>query len=477
MANIYLNRHYNGVYSQSIVDGIEDSFKATSGLIEYLSTLSIDTAREKELELIGKWIGYDRPYIPQVFLDNNAFLFFADEDVDVGTNRVDSPEHGFCELDDLLTGGRLLGEISEGVKLPLDMYREVLKAVSYIMYNGFTLDSLDRLLHISGVDYTMRYDSEPEMSTIGTTYNWTGTTYATKMCLVSIGDVAIIDVFDGNLELRMYIWNGDEWTFTGTALDFGSTVVSQITMVSDNTICVATATSLSTYTWNGSTTWSKVGNTLTFTSKGVVSITRIIEDTIAFIGDGDSKLTTYHWDGTDWASIGTQLTLVDVSTPAVTFLSDNIIALAEANNGELTTFTWSGSAWSTVGNVFNQLTLDNPSIATMSSNRIVILNKSDNSIRFFNWDGTDWTLDNTVSIEADTLGYNLIYSSIVGLNELEVVFNIGTSDRSLLVYHYYRGLQDILVSFTEEIQPTYLYVIGLVLEMFMTLPRVFLTTV
>jgi hypothetical protein len=125
---------------------------------------------EKECENIGKWIGYPRPYIPNELLIDNAFLFFKildipdlpelplDLPIDF-SQWIESPLHGFSSLDNPLTGGRLISLVENAQKLPLDIYKELLKVLAIIKWSGWTLYTLDKMLFIAGVNYVLTWDA------------------------------------------------------------------------------------------------------------------------------------------------------------------------------------------------------------------------------------------------------------------------------------------------------------------------------
>ena len=154
----YLNYHFSGDFVLAVQNAIEDSYEATKELTDYLYNLSLDTAEEKEAENIGKWIGYPRPYVPEEFLTDNAFLFFKDADW-----PVTSVDHGFSSLSNPLTGGRFISLTENAVKLPLNIYTPLLEVIASIKYNGWTLWTLDKMLYLSGVDYEITWDASNDV--------------------------------------------------------------------------------------------------------------------------------------------------------------------------------------------------------------------------------------------------------------------------------------------------------------------------
>ena len=165
----YLNYHFSGNFLQSIEGGIEGSYSATLELTNYLANLSIDNAQEKELEAIGLWIGYPRPYIPSEFLTTNAFLFDslssrpglpampASMPMSMD-NHIYSPLHGFSDLSYPLDGGRFISVLETETKLPLDIYAAILKVIAFIKWNGWTMLALDKMFYLAGLSYAFSWD-------------------------------------------------------------------------------------------------------------------------------------------------------------------------------------------------------------------------------------------------------------------------------------------------------------------------------
>jgi hypothetical protein len=153
--NDFLCKRLNGPYAQSTINGIQSSYEDTYALINYFYNLSIDTANEKELEEIGKIIGLLRPFVPSEYIIDNAFIFFG---IQQSGARIFDVNHGFSSLEHPENGGRLVSVNSATIKLPLDIYRQILKKFAYIKYNGLTFTSLDYLLSISGANYEFSWN-------------------------------------------------------------------------------------------------------------------------------------------------------------------------------------------------------------------------------------------------------------------------------------------------------------------------------
>lgn len=156
--NEFLLKRLNGPIAQATIDGMQLSFDSAKELTSYLYTISIDTAYEKELEEIGKLIGFPRPFVPNEYLTNNQFTFFDNP----GTVTIDL-DHGFGDLDFPEIGGRFTDIDQNLVKLPLDVYRQVLKKFAYIKYTGFSIESIDNLMSLTGGDYEIAWNANHDI--------------------------------------------------------------------------------------------------------------------------------------------------------------------------------------------------------------------------------------------------------------------------------------------------------------------------
>lgn len=158
MYSDYLNFQFSGDYILSVQTNIETSYSAMDSLLNYFITLSIDSSVSRETDRIGTWIGFSRIYIPENLVGENSFLFFKVADM-----PIYSPEHGFSSLAHPEIGGRFITLNPNIVLLPLDVYKEVIKRIAYIKWNGWTFKSLDYLCTLAGVDCEFSFDSEGDV--------------------------------------------------------------------------------------------------------------------------------------------------------------------------------------------------------------------------------------------------------------------------------------------------------------------------
>lgn len=174
----YLPRQMNGPVVNSLAAEMEKELSAASYIADYLHGLSIDTARETELEQIGLLIGYPRPSVPVGFDQEDIFVFSSMPSDGVSVTR--DPHIGFGSC--LGTSGGLLLSVDsnyngKGFKLELGIYRKILAAMAYMKRYGVTLETVDKLASAFGNDYTISWDEAHDIllsynQYIGYKYQW-----------------------------------------------------------------------------------------------------------------------------------------------------------------------------------------------------------------------------------------------------------------------------------------------------------------
>ena len=170
--NEYLNPQFSGNYCQAVIDGIQDSFDDADELTDYFYGMNIDTANESDLEFIGMWIGFPRPAVPNG-LDEVSFIFGSESlapQIDTNT--------GFGSTSDPLKGGHLSSVFYVRTNLlPLALYRQILKIIAIVKYNGLSLPAIDQLVSIAGIDYLFSWDGYGDLvitfaETLPTNFIW-----------------------------------------------------------------------------------------------------------------------------------------------------------------------------------------------------------------------------------------------------------------------------------------------------------------
>jgi hypothetical protein len=170
--NEYLNRHFSGDYCQAVIDGIQSSFDDTDRVTEYLKNIDLDTAYETDVEFIGMLIGFPRPSVP-TGLDEISFLFGSEASYPQADTNT-----GFGSSSDPEKGGHLSSVFYVKTNLlPMPLYRQILKIIANIKYNGLSLTAIDQLAAISGLNYTFSWDTDVDLNitfdtTLPTNYIW-----------------------------------------------------------------------------------------------------------------------------------------------------------------------------------------------------------------------------------------------------------------------------------------------------------------
>lgn len=155
----YLPKQMNGPVINSLMAALEDRMKDADAIESYLYGLSILTAKETELENIGRIIGYPRPLVPEGFEQENVFLF---------TQIPMEPDSmiGFSALGSEV-GGRLVStNISESNYMSLGLYRKFLDKVAYIKRYGVTLYSIDQIARLIDDEYTISWNENKDIELV-----------------------------------------------------------------------------------------------------------------------------------------------------------------------------------------------------------------------------------------------------------------------------------------------------------------------
>lgn len=153
MASEYLAYQFSGPYVQALINSIEHEISIRDQFIEYLATLSLDTANDTELENLGLLIGLPWPYAPVGTFDYGDFIF--------GDSSL-FPEYsqytGFGDTNDSSIGGLLTSVYSTvSTKIPASYYIIMLKAVAYLKMNGLNIKSIDKTVASLWGNYSIKY--------------------------------------------------------------------------------------------------------------------------------------------------------------------------------------------------------------------------------------------------------------------------------------------------------------------------------
>jgi hypothetical protein len=154
--NPYLPKQMNGAIVNSVMNALDNELVEADNIIDYLYSLSIETAQETELENIGRIIGYPRPLVPEGFEQENLFIF---------VNLPMTPDEtiGFSELETEIGGQLSSLESSQTNYMSLGMYRKFLDKIAYIKRYGITLYSVDMIAKLISDNYTLSYDENKDI--------------------------------------------------------------------------------------------------------------------------------------------------------------------------------------------------------------------------------------------------------------------------------------------------------------------------
>lgn len=154
-ANKYYAKQMNGPVLSANGEALEAGLGDAKVIENYLYNLSIDTARETELENIGRIVGYLRPLVPEGFDSENVLLLGSlpmTQDEDIGLSTVGSN-----------VGGQLSTiQISDTNYMSLGLYRKFLKAVAELKRYGVTLKSVDFIASSISSDYDIEWDEDTQ---------------------------------------------------------------------------------------------------------------------------------------------------------------------------------------------------------------------------------------------------------------------------------------------------------------------------
>lgn len=153
----YMPKQMNGPVLNAAKEALVDRLTDARAIEEYLYGLSIQSAKETELENIGRIVGYPRPLVPEGFTDEeNLFLFWSlpfEQNALIGFSEVNSE-----------IGGRLstVQESRTGY-MNLGLYRTFLDKVAYVKRYGITLYAVDQIARLIDKDYTIAWNEDKDI--------------------------------------------------------------------------------------------------------------------------------------------------------------------------------------------------------------------------------------------------------------------------------------------------------------------------
>lgn len=153
----YLARQLSGLRILQIADGISQAFNRFVPYLQYLQTLSLDTAQENELEQLGTIIGYTRPLVPNAIILDKVFTFTA-----IASGKTFS-ETGFSGT--TVDGGNFspLNLVLDSNKMSIAQYRKILKALAQLKWGKFSILSIDTICQVFHPTYDITYTAEKDI--------------------------------------------------------------------------------------------------------------------------------------------------------------------------------------------------------------------------------------------------------------------------------------------------------------------------
>jgi hypothetical protein len=316
-----------------------------------------------------------------------------------------------------------------------------------------------------------------------------GDAFGSSVAMNSIGDrVAIGAPFndgngDGSGSVRIYSWDGTNWTKLGNDIDGEAAVDGSGRSVAMNSVGdrVAIAApnndgngdlsgSVRIYSWNG-TNWTKLGNDIDGETAGDASnvvAMNSVGDRVAIgapnndgNGTNSGSVRIYSWDGTNWTKLGNDIDGEAAGDQFAIVAMNSVgdrVAIGSTNNddngdlsGSVRIYSWNGTNWTKLGNdIDGEAAGDRSGIVAMNSvgDRVAIgapFNDGNGtysgSVRIYSWNGTNWTkLGNDIDGEAagDQSGFSVSMNSVgdrvaIGLTNND---DNGTNSGSVRIYSW-----------------------------------------
>lgn len=152
-----LPRQMNGPVINTFMQAMGENLGPADEIDAYIDGISIETAQEKELESIGKIIGYPRPLMPAGLIDETTFV--------LGTIPLEQDaQKGLASVETMI-GGELVG-VNDliSVFMPLPTYRRALVIMARIKAYGLTLENIDKIASLANEDYEITWTEEGDVT-------------------------------------------------------------------------------------------------------------------------------------------------------------------------------------------------------------------------------------------------------------------------------------------------------------------------
>lgn len=152
----YYPKQMNGQVISAVGRAMKDELSDAAAIEEYLHGLSILTAKETELENIGRIVGYVRPLVPESFTSEYLLIISQlplSRDELTGISSVGSEVGG--ELSSLAQ--------SKAGKMALGTYRKFLDKMAILKRYGVTVQSVIEIAALISPDFTLTYNADHDL--------------------------------------------------------------------------------------------------------------------------------------------------------------------------------------------------------------------------------------------------------------------------------------------------------------------------
>lgn len=155
MSNTYLPAQMSGPLATAVEQRGIAEFSTSDDVLVYLSTLNLDTVDADVLAILGELIGLPWPTVPVGTYSNTNFTLISAASFPQYSNLT-----GLGSVDNPAIGGWLTSvDLSSGTRIPIGLYRQVLKLCAQIKQEGLTLKTVDALVSIFTLHYTVTWNS------------------------------------------------------------------------------------------------------------------------------------------------------------------------------------------------------------------------------------------------------------------------------------------------------------------------------
>jgi len=140
-ANTYFPSQISGSLASNFMDTILSQYTPSDPMLTYWYNLSIDTASSNELVAIGYLVGLPWPSAP-----DNTYITNAFKTGSASSYPADGTINGLSGIG-LSTGGYLTSAIpSPNNLIPIQSYRNLLKAYAHAKWYGMSLGTIDAIV-------------------------------------------------------------------------------------------------------------------------------------------------------------------------------------------------------------------------------------------------------------------------------------------------------------------------------------------